>query len=97
MCDRCLNVPRHGSVVITSAKTLAFSSALAQMPRGEAVYGWPYYASRYLAPEFLFKQHLPKTWNTLREAKETHRKVERQLNWVQRLLKRFQRKRTGGP
>lgn len=90
--DQCLNVPRHGPAVVTSAKN--FSHGLAQMPRGEAVYGWPYYASRYLVSESLLKKHMLKTWNALREVRETQQRVEQRLTWIQRFLKLFQWRRT---
>ena len=90
VCDLCLNLPRHGEVVVTSENTMSF--ALAQMPRGDAVYGWPYCASRYLAPEFLFRKHLPKTWEALRQTLETQWRVEEKLNFWQRFLSLFRPK-----
>lgn len=83
VCDLCLRLTRSDPVRVGNPERL--EDTLTTMPPG-AVYGWPYWASRYLVPEALMKKEMPKTWAALQHKEETVREVRRRFRLLDRAL-----------
>lgn len=83
VCDLCLRLPRHGEVVAGNPQRLGVS--LRSLPVG-AVYGWPYYASCYLAPERIFKARMLQAWTALQQKQDFARELERRFSLLDRLF-----------